>query len=209
MKCRILAQGLVDPVPAGQGQDGVGRSGEGQEQQAQEAADLVGGQRDPPRPASALPSFQFSGSGDRRERSLVANPTSSGTPASAIRIGSFVYEDGRYQDLSIWSRIPTPTPPAPWGRRPSLTRPGVPEHLRVLRRVGHIPLEPVDGHQPPRSQPAAPRQQIRHPRRHLREQLGQRFGPEPPAALGDPSAGRHRARPIPAPHPTTCTSAGR
>lgn len=48
-----LGAGLVDAAPAGQGQDGYGGSGEGQHEQAQQAADLVHRQRDQARSGSA------------------------------------------------------------------------------------------------------------------------------------------------------------
>ena len=70
-----------------------------------------------------------------------------------------------------------------------LTGPGAGEAERggVLRRIRGIPLEPVDGHQPPRPQERPGRQLIRHRRRHLGEQLFHRLVSQPLAGLGDPA----------------------
>jgi hypothetical protein len=75
---------------------------------------------------------------------------------------------------------------------------GEPERSGILLRVRGIPLEPVDGHQPPRSQERPPGQLIRGRNRHPGEQLLHRLIPQPLAGLGDPARGRYAPRLIPA-----------
>jgi hypothetical protein len=65
------------------------------------------------------------------------------------------------------------------------------ERLPVLRRIGHVQHEPVDGHQPPRPQPPAAVPRPRAGDSDPLEQHPQRFGPQPLPRLTDRARGRH------------------
>ncbi len=61
----------------------------------------------------------------------------------------------------------------------------------VLSGVGGVPLEPVDGHEPPWPEERPGGQLLRHRGRHLGEQLFHGLVSQPLAGLGDPARRRH------------------
>ncbi len=84
-------------------------------------------------------------------------------------------------------------------RRAVGPRPRVAELRGVVRGLGGVPVEPVDGHQPPRPQPRPPSELLGHRDSDGLEHLGHRRRPQPRPRLSDPPGGRHRRVLVPAP----------
>ncbi len=85
--------------------------------------------------------------------------------------------------------------------RPVRSRPGVAELGRVLRTVGQVHVEPVDGQHPPVTQHRAPGEHPTHRLGHRVEHLGEHLAAQPFAGLGNRAGRGHRPSRVPTPPP--------